>query len=180
MGYPEGVVRWAVQRRAGRGVLDRPGFFVGLDKRFLMSGLELVFGFILFAGVFHMAKAMIGSKALENLRKLAGGKAAVAAAPAPRNGRLASKPAPVAVEEEEEDEDEVEEDEDDGDDDEEEEEEEEEDETPPTIGKIRGKAIPVVEDEDEEEPLGDLLHALCTIVEVIRDNADDILERLKG
>ena len=31
-----------------------------------------------------------------------------------------------------------------------------------------------------EEPLGDLLHALCTIVEVIRDNADDILERLKG
>jgi hypothetical protein len=148
-----------------------------------MSGLELVFGFILFAGVFHMAKAMVGSKALENLRKLAAGKAAVAAAPAPRNGRLSSKPAPVAVEEEEEDEDEVEEDEDDGDDDEDEdEEEEEEDETPPTLGKIRGKAIPVVEEEDEEEeePLGDLLHALCTIVEVIRDNADDILERLKG
>jgi hypothetical protein len=148
-----------------------------------MSGLELVFGFILFAGVFRMAKAMVGSKALENLRKLAAGKAAVAAAPAPRNGRLSSKPAPVAVEEEEEDEDEVEEDEDDGDDDDDEdEEEEEEDETPPTLGKIRGKAIPVVEDEDEEEeePLGDLLHALCTIVEVIRDNADDILERLKG
>lgn len=147
-----------------------------------MSGLEVVFGFILFAGVFHMAKAMVGSKALDNLRKLAG-KAAVAAAPAPRNGRLSSKPAPVAVEEEEEDEDEVEEDEDEGDDDDDEdEEEEEEDETPPTLGKIRGKAIPVVEDEDEEEeePLGDLLHALCTIVEVIRDNADDILERLKG
>ena len=129
-----------------------------------------------------MAKAMIGSKALENLRKLAGGKAAVAAAPAPRNGRLASKPAPVAVEEEEEDEDEVEEDEDEDDDEEEDEEEEEEDETPPTLGTIRGRKIPVVEeqDEEEEEPLGDLLHALCTIVQVIRDNADDILERLKG
>ena len=152
-----------------------------------MSGLELVFGFILFAGVFHMAKAMVGSKALDNLRKLAG-KAAVAAAPAPRNGRLSSKPAPVAVEEEEEDEDEVEEDEDEGDDEEDEDEEEEEEvETPPTLGTIRGRKIhvcsaPVVEeqDEEEEEPLGDLLHALCTIVEVIRDNADDILERLKG
>ena len=131
-----------------------------------------------------MAKAMVGSKALENLRKLAAGKAAVAAAPAPRNGRLSSKPAPVAVEEEEEDEDEdeVEEDEDDGDDDDEEEEEEEEVETPPTLGKIRGKAIPVVEDEDEEEeePLGDLIHALCTIVEIIQDNGDLILAKLKG
>ena len=147
-----------------------------------MSGLEVVFGFILFAGVFHMAKAMVGSKALENLRKLAKGKAAVAAAPAPRNGRLASKPAPLAVEEEEEDEDEVEEDEEEDEGDEDEDEEEEEEEAPPTLGTIRGRKIPVVEEEDEEEeePLGDLIHALCTIVEIIQDNGDLILAKLKG
>lgn len=125
-----------------------------------------------------MAKAMVGSKALENLRKLAAGKAAVASAPAPRNGRVHSKPAPVAVEEEEDEDEEVEEDEDEGDEDEDEDEQDEEE--TPTVGTIRGRKIPVVEDEEEEEPLGDLLHALCTIVEVIRDNADDILERLKG
>ena len=131
-----------------------------------------------------MAKAIVSSKALENLRKLGGAKATAAVA-VPRNGRSAPV-APVAVEEEEV---------------EEEEEEEEEEEVAPvkTLGKLRGRPIPVVEDEadeeeeeeddddgddeedDEEEadPMGDFTHALCTLIEVIRDNADEMLAKLK-
>ena len=64
-----------------------------------------------------------------------------------------------------------------------------------TLGKLRGKPIPVVEDEAEEEeeeedeeeedfeeadPMGDFTHALCTLIEVIRDNADEMLAKLKS
>jgi hypothetical protein len=157
-----------------------------------MSELDGIVLFTLIVGVVSMAKSIVSSKALENLRRLGGKKGATAVA-APRNGRSAPV-APVAVDEDED------EDEDEGDDEEEQEDDEEEEVAPvKTLGKLRGKPIPVVEDEadedDEEEededegddeedfeeadPMGDFTHALCTLIEVIRDNADEMLAKLK-
>ena len=160
-------------------------FVLALDKGVPMAELDGIVLFTLIVGVVSMAKSIVSSKALENLRKLGGAKG-TAAPTTPRNGRSAPV-APVAVDEDEEDEDE--------DEDEDEEEEEQEDEVEEegdedeevapvkTVGKLRGRPSPVVEDEDEDEevdPMGDFTHALCTLIEVIRDNADEMLERLKS